>query len=363
MLGLLPSNPVSEEMSLKEIGAALKAYPPRWEFGAQRAQIMASLDRQITVQVRKGWNDAERAKLKPLHEFYLQRVDIGLDKLESTRVSAGVHAFKFYSSSFVLKTARGTVAVDFCQGPINNGGEPEERDEYKSGFYWTPAQRDRLAGLVDAVLITHRHHDHADYSLARRLARQGKPVIGPGQLKQLWKGFADRITVPSYGNAQRFGQLEILTKLGMQYSRNGLTGNGTERNGLANMEAPDQDSETVLYLFKLAGITFLACGENHVAAGDWLRRGLAIGFRPEVLMSLGQFQGERSLTAELKVLRPIFSLPRHEYEFMHEGGGNRTGQLLKGNNRAAFDRREVMPLLWGEDFLITTDVVACGRRA
>jgi L-ascorbate metabolism protein UlaG (beta-lactamase superfamily) len=349
-------------MSLKETGAALEAYPPRWEFGAQRAQIMASLDRQITVQIRKGWDEAERAKLKPLHEFYLRRVDIGLDKLERARVSAGVHAFKFYSSSFILKTARGTVAVDFCQGPVNNGGEPEVRDEYRSGFYWTPAQRDRLARLVDAVVITHRHHDHADYSLASRLARQGKTVIGPEQLKQIWKGFAGAITVPSYGNVQSFGQLEIFTKLGMQYSRNEPSGNGTERNGIPASDAPGQDSETVLYLFKLAGITFLACGENHVPAGDWLRNGLARGFRPDVLMSLGQFQGERSVIAELKPLRPIFTLPRHEYEFMHEGGGNRTGPLMQGSNRAAFDRREMMPLLWGEDFLITPEVVACGRR-
>lgn len=55
-----------------------------------------------------------------------------------------MHAFKFYSSSYVLRTAAGTVAVDFCQGPINNGGEPEQRDEYRSGFCLRPDQRDRL---------------------------------------------------------------------------------------------------------------------------------------------------------------------------------------------------------------------------
>lgn len=79
----------------------------------------------------------------------------------------------------MFRTAAGTVAVDFCQGPINNGGEPEQRDEYRSGFYLRPEQRDRLARQVAVFLITHRHHDHADPSLARRLVEQRKTVIGP----------------------------------------------------------------------------------------------------------------------------------------------------------------------------------------
>ena len=45
------------------------------------------------------------------------------------------------------------MAIDYCQGPINNGGEPETRDEYGSGFYCTPAQRDRLARVVMLILI------------------------------------------------------------------------------------------------------------------------------------------------------------------------------------------------------------------
>ncbi|MDZ4289496.1 MAG: hypothetical protein U0984_16140, partial [Prosthecobacter sp.] len=35
--------PVSDSMSLDEIAQALEAYPPRWEFGDQRAAITASL--------------------------------------------------------------------------------------------------------------------------------------------------------------------------------------------------------------------------------------------------------------------------------------------------------------------------------
>jgi len=59
------------------------------------------------------------------------------------------------------------------------------------------------------MLITHRHHDHADYSLAKRLAGQGKTVIGPAQLKQIWKDFADKLSVPTYGKVQKGGNLGI----------------------------------------------------------------------------------------------------------------------------------------------------------
>jgi L-ascorbate metabolism protein UlaG (beta-lactamase superfamily) len=349
--------PVSTSMPLDEIAAAMEAYPPRWEYGDQRAAIMASLDRIVDVRVWKELTDEGREELKILHDFYLKRMDRGLDKLETTRVTEGVHAFKFYSSSYVFKTPAATVAMDFCQGPINNGGEPETRDEYRSGFYWTPAQRDRLARMVDAMIVTHRHHDHADYSLARRLVEQGKPVIGPAQLKEAWKDLAHGITVPVYGTAQTIGPVRIVTMLGAQFSTSRPTGNGTEREGIPTLSNPSADSETVAYLFQLNGVTFLQAAENHVPAGEWFRDALAQGVRPDVRLSLGQYQGERSLLAELKSLPTLFRLPLHEYELTHENGGNRTGSLLTGGNRTSFNKRLLMPLLWGEDFLLTRDLL------
>jgi L-ascorbate metabolism protein UlaG (beta-lactamase superfamily) len=355
------SVPVSDSMSLEEIHCAMEVYPPRWEFGDQRAAITASLDKHITVQIHKGWTLISKRQLQPVHEFYLKRMDVGLDKLERTQVTHGVHVFKFYSSSYILKTAQGTVAVEFSQGPINNGGEPETRDEYGSGFYWRADQRERLAKTVDAYIITHRHHDHSDYSLAKRMTAAGKPVICPAQLKTIWKDFADKLIVPDYGKPQKFGPLEIFTMLGSQMSRNEPTGNGEERRGVPNTENPERDSETICYLFKLAGITFITCGENHVPADEWLREGVALGFKPNVRMSLGQFQGDRAMVAALKTMKPVFRLPLHEYEMMHSGGGNRTGYLMQDSNRKSFDQRRMMPMLWGEDFLITDETVTFTR--
>lgn len=366
VLGILPQlglAQLTESMSLTQIESAIKTHPPDWRHGDQRAKIMASLDRHVTVRVCKEMSDADREKLLPIRDFYRRRVDIGLDKLERTRVTEGVHAFKFYSSSWVFKTKDESVAVEFSQGPIkaSKGAEPEEQDEYRSGFYWRPDQRDRLAKLVDVSNCTHRHHDHTDYSLAKRMIAAGKTVIVPAQLKTIWKDLAEDLTVPQYGTIQSFGPLEIFTMLGSQYGRNELTGKGRERRGVPHPDGPSRDSETVVYLFRLGEIVFLTSGENHVPAGDWLKRGVELGFKPNVRMSVGQFQGGRSIDALLRSMKPLFRLPLHEYELSHFYGGNRIGHLMIGGNRSAFDRKQMMPMLWGEDFLITEESIAFTR--
>jgi len=358
--------PLSDSMSLDEIERALAAHPPAWDQIEARAAIAVSLDRQVAVQVRDGMTDADRAPLRPLLEFYRRRVDAGLDALEQARVTNGVRVFKFYSSSLVLQSAEGTVAVDFCQGPINNGGEPEARDVRRTGFFWTPRQRDRLARLVEVSLITHRHHDHADYSLANRLVAQRKTVIGPAQLKALWKDLAANITVPAYGTAQRFGPVEIFTMLGSQYSRNAPSGTGTERVGVPAND-PAVDSESGVYLLRLGGLTFLQGAENHVPAGEWLLQAIGRGFAPDVLLSAGQFQGQRSVDAVLRTRPEIFRIPVHEYELMHEGGGNRTAPWFRDGGRRLIEQRRSLPLFWGEHILLTRamlgdDTALTGKR-
>lgn len=352
----VPQEPLSDSMSLAEIETALRAHPPSREAWAARRQIAASLDKLIRVQVRDGMTDEERAALRPLHALYLRRVDEGLDRLEKAKVVEGVRVFKFYSSSIVLKSAEGTVVVDFAQGPVNNWGEPEARDTRRTGFYWTPAQRDRLARLVDVSLMTHRHHDHSDYSLSRRMLDLGKPVVGPAQLRKHWRDLADRLTVPAYGAAQKLGPVELLTMLGMQYSRSRTDGQDL-RWGEPNAETPDKDAETVFYLFRLGGIVFIQAGENHVPVGDFLRKAVAAGFAPDVRMSVGQYQGQRSADDVLKGLPRCFRLPLHDYEMTHEGGGNRMAPWFRDSDRGAS-----MPLFWGEDFLLTREMVAALRR-
>jgi hypothetical protein len=342
----------SQGMSLAEIESALQVDPPSLGASEARAKIAASLDRLVDVRVRDGMTDDERSRLRPLTEFYRRQVDRGLDALERTPVTEGVHVFKFYSSSIVLKSAEGVVAVDFAQGPINNGGEPDVRDTRRAGFYLTPAQRDRLARLVDVSLITHRHHDHADYSLSKRLIAQGKSVVGPAQLKTLWKDLAEKITVPDFTKPQRIGPAEFVAFLGSQHSRNGADASG-QRVGIPNPDVPGLDSETIVYLVRVGGLVYLQGGENHVPADDWFRRSIALGFWPDLRGSTGQFQGSRSIDNVLKELGPGLLISRHEYEMTHEAGGNRMTPLFTGNGGKALAARQSLVLFWGEHFLLT----------
>jgi L-ascorbate metabolism protein UlaG (beta-lactamase superfamily) len=355
-----PSGIPSQRMTLAEIERALAASPPAWEHGDARAAIAASLDKLIDVQVRDAMTDEDRAKLQPLVEFYRRRVDQGLDALERTPVTEGARVFKFYSSSLVLKSAQGTVAVDFCQGPVNNGGEPNSRDARRTGFYWTPQQRDRLARLVDVSLITHRHHDHADYSLSQRLKARDKPVVGPAQLMSLWKDLARGIQVPNYGQVEHVGPVEVYAMLGRQCAKSQIDPSG-QRVGLPNRDNPAADSESVVYLFRLGGIVFLQAAENHVPAGDWLERGVQLGFCPDVVLSVGQFQGQRSVDALLRQRGPAFRIPVHEYELTHDGGGNRTSIWFTGSGRRALEQHRSMPLFWGESFLLTRTLLTQGQ--
>ena len=344
---------LSSAMSWDDTYQAMERYPPSFDYADERLKIMQSMDRLIRYSV-KHVSDEDRAKLKPwleeMVEFYRRRVDRGLDALEETRVVEGVHLFKFYSSSVILKSADGTVSLDFCQGPVNNAGEPEESDLYQSGFYLTRKQRDRLARLIDVALITHRHHDHADFSLARRMAAAGKAVIGPAQLKTHWPDLAHAITVPKYETVQRFGPCEILAQFGYQYAAS-RTGPDGQRYGMHPPGAPERSSETARYLLRLGGITFLQSAESQTEAYDWLEKANSLGWQVDVLFKPGQYQGARSVMRYLEG-HDYFQVPIHEYELMHEGGGNRTAPLLQGGGRDAFDRKRSMPLLWGEDYLL-----------
>jgi L-ascorbate metabolism protein UlaG (beta-lactamase superfamily) len=319
--------------------------------------IMKSLDRLICSSVKHA-AEGDRPKLKPwlrrMVPFYRRRIDCGLDALAAARVEQGIHIFKFYSSSVVLKSARGTVALDFSQGPIQNGGEPETSDLYDSGFYLTPSQRDRLAALIDVALITHRHHDHADYSLARRLVAAGKPVVGPAQLKKQWPALAHGITVPEYNSVQEFGPCEILTQFGYQYATR-YTGTDGQQYGTHDTDAIERSSETVRYLLRMGQITFLQSAESQTEAYDWLTEAGERRWNIDVLFKPGQYQGARAVMRYLEG-HTYFHVPIHEYELMHHGGGNRTAPLLEGSGRKAFDRKRSMPLLWGEDYLITLPI-------
>ena len=90
-------------------------------------------------------------------------------------------------------------------------------------------------------------------------------------------------------------------------------------------------------------------------ADEWLKKGIELGFMPDVRMSVGQFQGARSMEKVLKALPPCFTLPLHEYEMMHGGGGNRMGKLFPEPVHGK--RPRILPLFWGEAYLLTREIL------
>ena len=346
---------LSDHMTLAQIGGALDANPPDWKNADARHAIFASFDKLVTIRTNHqiGITDAQREALGPLIAFYRRRVDRGLKKLETTQVAEGVHMFKFYSSSFVLRSAEGSVLVDFAQGPVTTDrGDPETEDVLKSGFYWTPRQRQRLADQVDAMLITHRHFDHCDFSLAKLLIAQGKPVVAPPQVRDGWKDLlgAPGITAPNFDREQRVGPAVIRAMLGWQYSLNGPGPDGKHM-AWANPDRPDQDSQTAVYLIKLGGVVFLNAAENHVPCEAWLTEAQKPpGWKVNVMMAPGQWQGAESTR---QAVRNVLWLDGHEYEMTHPGAGQRLAMRLEGGMRRQYLDRKRLTLTWGEDMLLT----------
>lgn len=350
-------------MDLYEIEEAMNRYPPKFENGCQRLLIMESLDKIMNFSVRDNSRDEE--KLKKIVSFYRNQVDKGLETLEQTQVKEGVHIFKFYSSSLILKSRDGTIAIDFCQGPVGNDyklesysneGEPESSDYFKTDFFMTQQQRDRLAKQVDVYLITHPHQDHTDYSLAKRMSEMGKPIVGPEQLRYKWEDLSENITVPGYFKRQKIGPCDILSQSGYQYKKAIKLENG-ELWGV-----PDRyfshDVESIRYLIKMGGITFLHSAETQTEAYAWLEMAKNIDWNVEVLISAGMWQGEKSVMKFLENNRiKYFSLPVHEFEITHGKGGQRSASRMEGENKKKFDDELLMPLLWGEDYLLTEQML------
>ena len=160
--------------------------------------------------------------------------------------------------------------------------------------------------------------------------------------------------MPDFTKPQQIGPVEFMAFAGSQYGRNGADATG-ERVGIPTPEVPDLDSETIVYLLRIGGLVYLQGGENHVPAGEWMRRAINWGYAPDLRGSTGQFQGSRSIEAVLKDRGAIMLLPRHEYEMTHEAGGNRMTPLFTGNGGKALAAGQSLVLFWGEHFPLTRD--------
>lgn len=111
----------------------------------------------------------------PVQKYFRAQVDRVIRELETTKVEKGVRIWKIYDMGFIARTKTVTLAFDLVTGTTS--GSPD--------FAMSAEQVEKLTKQCDALLITHRHPDHADKVVASKFLELGLPVLAPAQV---WKG-------------------------------------------------------------------------------------------------------------------------------------------------------------------------------
>lgn len=122
---------------------------------------------------------------KPVQQYFRAQVDKVIHELETIKVEKGVRIWKVYDMGFIARTKSVTLAFDLVTGITSSSPE----------FAMSAEQVESLAKQCDALLITHRHPDHADKAVAEKFLELGLPVLAP---EQVWKNDSifPRITHP-----------------------------------------------------------------------------------------------------------------------------------------------------------------------
>jgi len=113
------------------------------------------------------FHDHFTAYRKPVQQFFHDRVDQVIKELEETKVEKGVRIWKIYDMGFIARTKTVTLAFDLVSGITS--GSPD--------FTMNQDEIDRIVRQCDALLISHRHEDHADIKMAQQFINMSLPVL------------------------------------------------------------------------------------------------------------------------------------------------------------------------------------------
>ncbi|MDP2337033.1 MAG: MBL fold metallo-hydrolase [Bacteroidota bacterium] len=104
---------------------------------------------------------------RPVQEFFHARVNQVIRELETTKVEKGVRIWKVYDMGFIARTKTVTLAFDLVSGITSQSED----------FAMNQDEIQRIVRQCDALLITHRHEDHADLKMAQQFIALGLPVL------------------------------------------------------------------------------------------------------------------------------------------------------------------------------------------
>lgn len=144
---------------LDTVQSIISKYPPAKHDNARRSSAKLLMD--------AVFHEHFAAFRKPAQEFFHARVDKVIQELEETRVTEGVRIWKIYDMGFIARTKTVTMAFDLVSG-ITSGSEE---------FSMNADEINRIARQCDALLISHRHEDHADLKMAQQFIELGLPVL------------------------------------------------------------------------------------------------------------------------------------------------------------------------------------------
>ena len=148
-----------DKVFLDTIQFVLKNNPPAIHDNFRRTTAKMLMD--------AVFHDRFAAYRKPVQQFFHDRVLQVLGELENTRVEQGVRIWKIYDMGFIARTKSVTLAFDLVSG-ITSASED---------FAMNSGEIARFARQCDALLITHKHEDHADIKVAKAFIDAGLPVL------------------------------------------------------------------------------------------------------------------------------------------------------------------------------------------
>jgi L-ascorbate metabolism protein UlaG (beta-lactamase superfamily) len=149
------------EVTLGLVEETLGRFPPQLPEPYVRRLAMLMLDGVL--------HDPGAPSRPAVQAFFQSNVKIATDEMESTRTSRGAIVWKLYDHGFVARTRTVTIAFDLIRG-------------YSAGddaFAMSDELMERIVAQCDALFISHRHGDHADYRVAEMFMGSGKPVVAP----------------------------------------------------------------------------------------------------------------------------------------------------------------------------------------
>ena len=159
---------------IEEVYKVLSVYPPGTTVGSERKTALFALD-ALLHDTRLDNGTSFRA--------YMDKMagDIAADLQKNKPSGKEVRFFRFYNHGFIVQTSTVTIAFDLVRAEYIGSPAPVSESSMRS-----------IVQQCDILFISHKHADHADYSVAKMFYEQGKNVIVP---EEMWNDLSPQVRV------------------------------------------------------------------------------------------------------------------------------------------------------------------------